>query len=406
MNCMANILYLSLTGMTEPLGRSQVLEYLADLSKENKIYLLSFERVRDINTIAEIESLTKRYEIEWKYFIYTNRFGLLSTVSQIFKAVIFSSKWIKKERIHIIHARSMIPASMGLILKNIYGIKLLFDIRGFTIDEKVDTGRLNKKSMVYKILKKLNNYLYRHSDHIVTLTHKAKEILQEQFSFDDSRITVIPTCANKEVFKILSENEKQAFKLSLGYALSDKIIIHTGTVSGWYDFENEVKLMKEMMRKNDNIHFLVLNKNERSFIQKVFDRYEMPTERVKITSAPFDEVHKYLNIAEASLFFIKPSFSKQASAPTKFAENVACMLPSITNKGVGDMEYYLEHYDVGSVVEIKELNTEIEAVAAKILENQSRSFNEEEFKRLFEGHFDKKMAVRKYQIIYNQITVE
>ena len=70
---MNNILYISLTGMTEPLGRSQVLEYLIELSKKNKIYLISFEREYDLDTIVDIQNIVSLYDINWDYLIYSNK---------------------------------------------------------------------------------------------------------------------------------------------------------------------------------------------------------------------------------------------------------------------------------------------------------------------------------------------
>jgi glycosyltransferase involved in cell wall biosynthesis len=401
---MNSILYISLTGMTEPLGRSQVLEYIIDLSKENKFYLISFEREHDFANVDGIKDLIKGHDIEWQYMVYSNKHGMASTISQLWKAVRLGSKLIKKHSIDIVHARSMIPAIIGLFLKKMYGIRLLFDIRGFAIDEKVDSGRLQKSSLLYITLKKLDNYLYRSSDHIVTLTHVAKEMLYKKLQVPSEKITVIPTCASKKVFRLLATKEKNSFKSALGYAVSDKIILHTGTVSLWYDFESEVKLAKEIMRQDENIHFLVLNKSEQTFIQQMFDKYEMPPERVKISASLFDEVHKYLNIADTSLFFIKPSYSKQASAPTKFAENVACHLPSITNADVGDMGWYLNRYDVGIVVDVKKLDDNIEAISLELLENlKLNKFSNNNYKKLFAEHFDKDTAVKKYNKIYRTL---
>lgn len=39
----------------------------------------------------------------------------------------------------------------------------------------------------------------------------------------------------------------------------------------------------------------------------------------------------------ASVFFLKPLFSKQAAAPTKLGEFLASGIPCLTNEGVGDM---------------------------------------------------------------------
>ena len=401
---MNNILYISLTGMTEPLGRSQVLEYLIDLSKKNKIYLISFEREQDLDSIDEIKVLTSKYDIEWNYLIYSNKYGVLSTLGQIFKVFKIASKIIKNESIKIIHARSMIPATIGILLKKVYGVKLLFDIRGFAIDEKLDSGRLKKNSLLFKSLKMLDNYLYKKSDHVVTLTHKAKDILHKNLNISNKQITVIPTCASREVFKTLNIVDNIVFKKSLGYKKNDKIIIHTGTVSGWYDFNNEVKLIKELMLQDSNIRFLILNKHEHDFILETINALQLDKKKVQIMSSSFIEMYKYLSIADYSIFFIKPSYSKQASAPTKFAENVACILPSITNTRVGDMEYYLNKYDTGYLVNLSNISSDLELMAKRLLEDiETKSVNRTEYNKLFNTHFDKEMAVKKYQSIYESL---
>ena len=397
---MNNILYISLTGMTEPLGRSQVLEYLIDLSQDNRFYLISFERETDIKNIDEIRELVKKYNIEWHYLIYSNKYGVFSTIIQIFQVLKIASKFIKKHTIAVVHARSMIPATIGIILSKLYRVKLLFDIRGFAIDEKLDSGRLEKESFLYKILKRLDNRLYEKSEHIVTLTYKAKEILEGNLNIDRDKITVIPTCANGEVFKPLSEIEKIEFKQSLGYDKRDKIIIHTGTVSGWYDFDKELKLIEELIKQDSSINFLILNKNEHFFIEKSLEKYNIPQKNTKIISSSFQNVYKYLNIADVSIFFIKPSFSKQASAPTKFAENIACYLPSITNSGVGDMEFYMNRYDVGYIIELDTLNSSISTIAKDIINKIQKEINRDEYNQLFSQYFDKKIAVEKYNNIY------
>lgn len=401
---MPTILYISLTGMTEPLGRSQVLEYLTDLSVKNTIYLISFERKEDLNSLDTIKCLTKKKGIQWHYFIYSNRYGLLSTLLQILKATTFASRWIKTHDIQIIHARSIIPAVMGLLLKKWQGTRLLFDIRGFAIDEKVDSGRLKKGSLLFYTLKKLDNYLYRSADHIVTLTHVAKEILHNNLTIPLENMTVIPTCASRDVFKVMNETDKNTFKQSLGYKSHEKIILHTGTVTGWYDFDSEVAFVKELIRQDNDIYFLILNKNEQLFIKDILNKHAFPKANVRISSSSFDDMYQYLGIADLSLFFIKPSYSKQASAPTKFAENVACQLPSLANNNVGDIGYYLQHYKVGHIVNLTYLNDNLTNVATTILQKINKKQTAlTDFNRLFDTSFDKKIAVKKYQQIYQRL---
>ncbi len=398
-------MYISLTGISEPLGRSQVLEYLTTLSRENRIHIISFERIQDLECIDEVKCITERNNIEWKYFFYSNKYGIFSSIKQIFLAIIAGSKLIRKYNIELVHARSMIPAVMGLVLKKVHNIKLLFDIRGFAVDEKLDSGLLKQSDFLYKILKKIDNYLYHSSDHIVTLTYKAKKILVDK-KINFERVTVIPTCANGSVFKVIEKVEKDKFKRSLGYSYKDKVIIHTGTVSGWYDFASEVRLIREIMTLNNSIHFLVVNKSEHLLINDVIEKYKLDKNRVKIISASFDEMYKYLGIADCSLFFIKPSYSKLASMPTKFAENIACHLPSVTNYGVGDMEFYMKNYDVGYLVDLKKLDSNLSNVSNEVIKMiQSDAIDTSEYNNLFHKHLDKDIAVSDYQLIYDSMCI-
>jgi len=394
--------------MTEPLGRSQVLEYLIDLSHNTNVTLVSFERSKDLSSIEEINTIVKKHGIQWHYLPYSNKFGLISSLFQIMRSVLLGSKVIKSEKIQIIHARSMIPAVIGIILKKLYKVKLLFDIRGFAIDEKVDSGRLKKNTPLYRMLKYIDNHLYKHSDHVVTLTLVAKEILQKKLNITENKITVIPTCVNKNIFKPLAIDEIYTLKKKLNYhPENDKVIIHTGTVSGWYDFEKEMILVREMMNHDDNLHFIILNKNEHDYINDYLVNFRFPKNRVKVLSTSFNKVHKYLNIADASLFFIKSSYSKQASAPTKFAENVACYLPSITNENVGDMGYYINQYDVGTAIYLDTFNKNITSTALDLLKNIDHiKLNKKEYDKLIIEHFDKEIAVKKYSDIYDTLIGE
>jgi len=403
-----NILYISLTGMTEPLGRSQVLEYLFDLSKENKFYLISFEREEDKQNIDEVKVLLDSYHIEWHYFIYSNKYGVFSTLFQLFKVIKLAIFIKKRNKIHIIHARSFIPAIMGYGIKYFdRKVKLLFDVRGFSTKEKIDRGRLKEGSILYTLLSYVENFMFKHADALNTLTYKAKEILDQKYSFQSDYIHVIPTCANSNHFKRLSINEKLNFKKSLGYADDTLIIIHTGTVSGWYDFDKELLFVKECMRQNEKVRFLILNQKEKHFIQKKLELFQIDRQKVKIRSVQFLQVPYYLNIADFSLFFIVPSESKQASAPTKFAENVACYLPSLTNNGVGDMDLYLRKYQVGWLIDLETLHEKLEEKVKNILKDvATKKFKDSAFEQLFYNSFNKRIAIEKYLMIYQQLLME
>ena len=57
---MANTLYISYTGLMDPLGQSQVLQYVLGLSKDHKITVISFEKPENLNDKVKMEKLRTR----------------------------------------------------------------------------------------------------------------------------------------------------------------------------------------------------------------------------------------------------------------------------------------------------------------------------------------------------------
>lgn len=387
--------------MSEPLGKSQVLEYLKDLSKDHFISLHTFEKNISSKDKAEIQEVMDTFGINWTFQTYSNRFGMVSTLFQIISSFTTLLRLVRSKPIHIIHARSQIPVIIALSIKTLSQVKVLFDIRGFQIDEKAEIGRIKANGITYNILKWLELLAYKKSDSIVSLTYNAKKIIG-QFT-ESEKITVIPTCANSDVFKVEDNNN---FKRSLGYSNADKVIIHVGTVSNWYDFDSELILINTLFDQDKDLRFLILNKGESKFIEEKLAEHNVCRDKVKIESSDFYNVYKYLNFSEASLFIIKPTFSKRASAPTKFAENLCCDLYSITNNNIGDMNMFIQEYpEVGYSFDVAEVRSDTYALGQKILQAlEKRERHSKQYQKLYKNYMSNDIAIERYKYIYKNLS--
>lgn len=70
-----------------------------------------------------------------------------------------------------------------------------------------------------------------------------------------------------------------------------------------------------------------------------------------VRSVESDDVGSWLRRARALFFFIRPIASKRASCPTKLAEGLASGLPVVCNRGVGDLDEFLEQERVGVLID-------------------------------------------------------
>ena len=57
LHTLSETLYISIDGIMEPLGYSQVFKYLENLSKDYQINLISFEKIQHFLKVSMIDSL-------------------------------------------------------------------------------------------------------------------------------------------------------------------------------------------------------------------------------------------------------------------------------------------------------------------------------------------------------------
>src|SRR6476660_3720346 len=144
------VLYLSYDGMTDPLGQSQVLPYLIGLGKNGyRFTLISFEKPERFGIAKDaIASLCANNGIEWHPLMYTKNPPIFSTLRDIGSMKSTIKMLQKSKSFDIVHCRSYIAALTGLWMKKQWGTRLIFDMRGFWADERIDGGLLNLQNPV------------------------------------------------------------------------------------------------------------------------------------------------------------------------------------------------------------------------------------------------------------------
>ncbi|MDC0922999.1 glycosyltransferase [Gammaproteobacteria bacterium] len=337
------ILYISYDGMLEPLGQSQVVAYQEQLSSDFTIFLVSFEKKEDLRDKASLQAMKMKMHkagITWIPLVYHKKLSVLSTSIDIARGILTGWRLIASHKIDVIHARSYVPGVMAVILKIFLRKKFLFDMRGLWPDERVDGGLWKKNSYLYYIAKWFEKILLLHADHVISLTHAGiREI--EKFPYlrqHAVKFTVIPTCVDLDKF-YYSDDQNDRF--TLGYV---------GSVGVWYEFDAVLEAFQFLASIQLNAKLLIINRNEHAFLKEKITAAGFQQSQYEIISTHYAQVPQMMSRMNAGIFFIKPLFSKQASAPTKLGEFLACGIPCLANQGVGDMAAVLEESNVGIAV--------------------------------------------------------
>ena len=329
---MTSVLYISYTGLMDPLGQSQVLQYVLALGKSgHRMTVLSFEKpeaLKDAARMSDMRDQCAAAGVDWRPQTWHNKpIGILATLYDISVGCAHAIRIAREVCAEIVHCRSYIGSLMGLSVKRVTGAKLIFDMRGFWPDERVDGGIWSAKGLTYKVFKRVERMLFLRADHVISLTRTG---VREYESFDymqgqPAKSTVIPTCTNLEIFKV-QDVPRNGF--TLGYI---------GSVGSWYLFDTVAKVVARAFDRRPEVRFLVITKGSHDLVWEAMRKAGADLDRVEVRGANFSEVGDQIARMDAGVFFYRPTWSKRATSPTRLGEFLACGKPCLSNEGVGDI---------------------------------------------------------------------
>ena len=390
-----SVLYISYDGMLEPLGQSQVLAYLEQLGADRPIHLLSFEKAEDwadADARARVQARMDAAGIRWHPRRYHKRPSAVATSWDIGIGILSGLWLVLRHRLRIVHARSYVSAVMALALKQLTGARFVFDMRGFWADERVDGGLWPRDGRSYRVAKWFERRFLLNADHVVSLTHAAVAQMQ-RFDYLHGRmprVTVIPTCADLRRFAPQPAPQ------------GDFVLGYVGSAGTWYLFDAVVTAFALLRERMPAARLLVVNRKEHDYIRQCLQDGRVPADAVELRAASHAEVPALMARMHAGVFFNKPVFSKQASAPTKLGEFLGCGIPCLANTGVGDMAAVLEGERVGVAVDAFDpaaLDAGLSRLLALVQEPDIR----ERCVAAAHRHFSLDEGVERYRAIYNAL---
>ena len=353
-------LFISYDGMTDTLGQSQVIPYLSGLSDHGySITLISFEKDERLKKSKDlISGILAKKGITWSPLLYTKRPPVFSTVWDVYKMISKAKELHRSTNFALVHCRSYLSALAGLSLKKAFGIKLIFDMRGFWADERIDGKIWDLKNPLYKTIynffKNKEKAFLEEADYTISLTEHARDIIHSWPAVKGNPvpIQVIPCCADLSLFDyhIIESEKKFELKRSLSISDDDFVISYLGSIGTWYMLDEMLDMYKEIQSRKPTAKFLFITPDEPKTIEDAARLKNIAPDRLIIRSAARAEVPLYLSLSQLSLFFIRPTFSKAASSPTKQGEIMGMGIPLICNSDVGDTDRIVADTDCGAIV--------------------------------------------------------
>jgi len=396
--------------MTDALGQSQVIPYLIGLTQKGYSFtIVSCEKKDKFKRHkADIQHLLSQHNISWQPVPYSTLPSVFSKQKNLLLLQRRVNKLCKTSVPDIIHCRSYMAALIGLETKKKYGVKFIFDMRGFWADERIDGGIWKLKNPLHK---RIYNYFKRkeidflqHADYTISLTQNAKEELLSwpKIKGKNIPVEVIPCCVDLKLFSSdnINASEQQKLRDQLHIAPSDFVISYLGSIGTWYMLDEMLDFFKVLLLQKPSAKFLFITPDNKQDIITKAQNKNITIEKIIIHSAKRDAVALFLSLSQIAVYFIKPAYSKKASSPTKTGEIMAMGIPIITNTGIGDSDHLLATSGCG--VLIKQFSTDEYTRVIKeidVLLNSEKS----KIRACSQQYFSLEKGVELYDTVYKKL---
>ncbi len=353
------VLYLSYTGLLEPLGQSQVFAYLKLLSRDHQITVVTFEKAADLadaGAMADQRRACASANIRWIPKRYHHRPRLLATLWDLF---IFSLTAIGEAgRTDVIHARAYIASFVALLAGWVRRKPFIFDMRAFWPEEMIAAGALRRGSVVHRLIRWGERACLTRAAAVVSLTEAGVVYMRMQMGpkIASQRFAVVPTCVDLDRFQLTPRTEHKAL-----------VIGSAGTVlSGWFRFPWLIAFFRAMHAAAPESSFRILSRDNPDDIRAAATRDGADFDIAVYAAAPAQMPQAVATFDAVAMFF-ETGIAKLGSCPTRMGEVLAVGRPVIANPGVGDVAEIVREHRVGVLVDSAD-DTAMAAAANALLE--------------------------------------
>lgn len=244
---------------------------------------------------------------------------------------------ILEEKPDVMHAHSpMLNGLAGLLVRKRTGIPLVYEVRAFWEDAAVDTGKTKEGSLRYKLIKNLEQFVFKRANKVACICEGLKNAIIRRGVSQD-KLIVSPNAVDFRKFKHIEEMDDELIQeLKLD---NKKVLGFLGSFFKYEGLEFAIKAMPEILKSIPNAHLLLVgggnqDENLRDLTKKLnLEQHITFTGRV-----PYNEITRYYSIVDLLVFPREDIRLTQLVTPLKPLESMALGKPIIASDVGGHRE--------------------------------------------------------------------
>lgn len=307
----------------------------------------------------------------------------------LFKAI--RTLWTFKP--DLIHAHLHEGAAIGLVLKKMFDLPVVFDFQGSLSGELADHG-VAKSGWLQKLVVAVERWINRNSDLILTSSNNARQLLVNDWALPIDRVVNVPDGIDPDREIKADPNLRN----ELGLPSEKKLVTYMGTLNTLEGADLLLDVAEQVVTEAPEAHFLVIGyPNVAHYRAEAWKRglAESMTFTGRVRHA---ETFGYLGISQIAVSpkiaitegNLKLCYYMQAGLPTVVFDN------EVNRELLGEVGYYAPHGDADAMAEqvLKLLRRKRRPSAKKIQQQVLEKFSMDRLVQIIEDGYEQSLRPR------------
>ena len=246
-----------------------------------------------------------------------------------------------------IYVRSYVHCLVARELADQTGAKLIYSMRGpdaYEIRKPGGWKNLLRSIIVEHGVRKA----MRICDGFTSMSYAAIKWCAAQYGVYGH---MIPCCVADDFFRDQPLKERKDIRTRLGFTDNDRVIVWSGSPAYWQCLDGVVELLKGLCARDRSIRVLFLAYRMEEFMRELCVKHSFDPELWRVTSLPQPAVAGHLKACDVGIDVLAvDDFKSAICCPVKVGEYLACGLPVLITRTMGDVPDLIRKYAVGEVL--------------------------------------------------------
>lgn len=294
----------------------------------------------------------------------------------------------KGNKYDLVYTRAGVSAAAWLISR-LAKVPYVTEVNGLIWDEaRISWVGWWRKAFGY-FLNWIEGKAYRHSQHIVAVTPRIKEVLVAALGIKPEKIAVIPNGANTDLFKPMDTNQARR---QLNLSGADYFVTFVGMLAAWQGVEYLIRSAPYILKGYPESKFPIVGDGTmKQGLIELTQRIGVSDRMIFTGMVPYDKVPLYINASDVCVVPKKPMAG--GYSPLKLYEYMACGKPVVATRTSGFE--ILEGNNAGLLVNPENLQEFAEAIIKLLQDPELRKqMGENGRKYVVENHSWESVAKR------------